>query len=122
MAIHELLISRRDLLLKQLQSMEEPSASERSVKPAPTGRSTIKDLALEALRAYPVGLDTNQIIAEIKEKHGQDIARSSMSPQLSRLKADGEIEQVGHVWRIVSLKNSNKINKAGDEEFDDLLG
>jgi hypothetical protein len=67
-----------------------------------TGKKTLKELALDALTENPDGLEALDIIKWIKEKHGIEVARESMSPQLSRLGHDNKINRVGLTWRLSS--------------------
>ncbi len=83
-----------------LDGVTEPVRRPRG-RPA-TGRKTLKELALEVLsRHYPNGVEAQSILAEILLIHGVEVARESMSPQLSRLGADGIITKVeGNLWRL----------------------
>jgi hypothetical protein len=65
-----------------------------------TGRKTLKELAIEVLQQRPEGAEANTIIAEIKSKHGIEVARESMSPQLSRLGQEGVLTREGLIWRL----------------------
>ncbi len=57
----------------------------------PSGRATIKDCVVEALREHPGGGSAEEITAWIATAHGLTIPRSSLSPQISRLKAEGVV-------------------------------
>lgn len=70
---------------------------------AGSGKKTLKELALEALQARPEGAETVQIIADIKERHGIDVPRESMSPQMSRLRHEGIVVREGSSWRLVQM-------------------
>lgn len=73
----------------------------RRVRGGSDGKPTLKELALEALSANNNGLEASAILAWIAEKHGLEIARESMSPQLSRLAQDGEIVRLeGGIWQL----------------------
>lgn len=64
---------------------------------------TIKDAVVEVLRSKPSGMTALEILAAIKERFSTDYPRTSLSPQLSRLRADGRIERAGgNVWRLTS--------------------
>jgi hypothetical protein len=67
---------------------------------AGTGRKTLKEMAVEALQKNTDGLEAAAILQWIKERYGLDVARESMSPQLSRLGQEGEIVRNGYVWRL----------------------
>ena len=69
---------------------------------------SIKDWVLKALSAAPEeGLDTDDVISSTIELGGPEVRRSSMTPQLSRLKAAGLIEQSGRFWRLFSSAPQN---------------
>lgn len=65
-----------------------------------TGKKTLKEMALDALRANPEGADAQAILSWIKDTHGLEVARESMSPQLSRLGHEGVITRDGLTWRL----------------------
>jgi len=69
-----------------------------------TGRKTLKELAIDALREHPEGADAQTILAWIKERHGMEVARESMSPQLSRLGQEGTLARDGLLWRLVQAR------------------
>jgi len=54
---------------------------------------TIKDMVLEILPKHPDGLTALEILAHIEQDFGQSIMRTSLSPQLSRLKSSGKIKR-----------------------------
>jgi hypothetical protein len=62
---------------------------------------TIKEAALKVLADYPNGLTAIEILKEINDRFGMNIVRSSLSPQLSRLKQDDRISQSGMVWSLL---------------------
>lgn len=61
---------------------------------------TIKEAVIQVLNVAHNGLTASEILEKINEIMGTDYARTSLSPQLSRLKQDGKIELDGQVWRI----------------------
>jgi len=64
------------------------------------GHPTLKDMALAVIDAAgPDGLDANQIREAIKANYGREIARESLSPQLSRLGQQEVLERHGLLWR-----------------------
>lgn len=66
---------------------------------APSGTTaTIKDMARDVLSGQPSGLNSSGILDAIQKRFGRDIERTSLSPQLSRLKEDGELILSGEVW------------------------
>lgn len=56
-----------------------------------TDEPTIKEMAIGVLKSEARGLEALEIIAGIRSHYGRSIERTSISPQLSRLKNDGEL-------------------------------
>jgi hypothetical protein len=67
----------------------------RRIKP-----NTIMDTVLKILRESPRGLIALDILAKINLNRDQPIERTSLSPQLSRLKQGGFIELEGSTWKL----------------------
>lgn len=64
---------------------------------------TIGDLALMVLlNADKNGLTSNEILEAIRQQWMPNLARTSLSPPLSRLKKKGTIELDGEQWRIAA--------------------
>jgi len=65
-------------------------------------RLSMKDLTLEALRDhFPEGATVNDLLSCFSERYQRpDIARTSLSPQLTRLKEEGRISRSGMVWHL----------------------
>jgi hypothetical protein len=61
---------------------------------------TIKEAVLEILGRYPMGLTAMDILREINASLNTSYARTTLSPQLSRLKHEGKIMQSGIVWLL----------------------
>lgn len=97
-------------LRKELVEIDAAETALHSVADAPKvrrqrggaeGKKTLKELALEALGANTDGMEATAILAWIAENRGIDVARESMSPQLSRLAQDGEIVRLdGGRWQL----------------------
>lgn len=87
--------------LKELQ-LAKAALDGQDAAPAPAQSSgpTIKDMARTVLNTGVAknGLTSHEILAGIKVEFDRDIDRTSLSPQLSRLKADGEIALDGEKW------------------------
>lgn len=71
--------------------------------------STMKQAAVQALREATGGLTTNELLKIINNELGTTYARSSLSPQLSRLKSDGFVyrEEDGR-WILASDPSLNE--------------
>ena len=71
---------------------------------SPYSKLTIKQLVLKALEDnFPEGANANDLLLHFKEAYGRsDITRTSLSPQLSRLKGeDFKIQLVGRKWVLL---------------------
>jgi len=66
-----------------------------------SGRKTIKELALQALRENPDGLEASAMVTWMASK-GHVVARESLSPQLSRLKEDHRVILEGTRWHAIT--------------------
>tara|TARA_R110002124_G_scaffold149220_1_gene315222 strand:+ start:390595 stop:390993 length:399 start_codon:yes stop_codon:yes gene_type:complete len=68
---------------------------------------TIMDMVLEILQEYGIddGLPSNLILEEIHKKYNKDIERTSMSPQLSRLRDRGRLDYFDGKWSLKKLEN-----------------
>ena len=66
-------------------------------------RLTIKQAVLEVLKDHPEGMTALEILSQINTRYfGGDILRTSLSPQLSRLKDnDRKIELRGNKWFLL---------------------
>lgn len=62
------------------------------------GRLTIQEMVLQILSMVPDGATANQIIEHIKARFNITVERTSLSPQLSRLKAEAKIALLGKTW------------------------
>jgi hypothetical protein len=67
---------------------------------SPYARLTIKELVLKALEEqFPSGATAHQLLELFSNAWGRgEIVRTSLSPQLSRLKADHKIDRDGSLW------------------------
>ena len=89
---------------KQYKAME----AERVM--SPYHRLTIKELVMKALtEQFPSGATAQQMLDLFSTAWGRGgIARTSLSPQLSRLKVDHKIENNGSVWFIRQIRPDEK--------------
>lgn len=74
---------------------------------------TIKEMITDVLSVHRQGGSADQIIAWIRETHRTEVVRSSLSPQLSRLKAEGIIvlDDQTSLWRS---KTPEEMHQIGD--------
>lgn len=78
---------------------EPPPPPARSPRRLP--EKTIKEAVLDILKPGPKGMTAVDILAEINRRYKADYPRTSLSPQLSRLKTMGLIKRKGTIWRYV---------------------
>ena len=68
----------------------------------PPKTNSIKDMVLEILEDAPSGLKALDILDFINAGYSANLKRTSLSPQLSRLKEEGKIHNSGLIWHRVS--------------------
>jgi hypothetical protein len=97
---------------------------------APVRAGSIKDWVLKALAQAPdIGLDTEDTITVVEMIGGPKVPRNSMTPQLSRLKADGLLVLEGRNWRLAPPGAAQKeetpdgetSGASEDEDYSDLV-
>lgn len=122
----EFIAARSKMILKQINDLRQELAALRNLKSTLSGKSvdsspkspqnrlnmTFQDMIVDVLNDQPShSAEALQIIDLIKEKHGKTILRSSISPQLSRLKAKSVLELNNNVWSLTDAYKAKK-NKA----------
>ena len=82
---------------------------------------TIKDMIRDVLKSMPNGLTSTEILSKIDESFGRQIERTSLSPQLSRMKDDGEVTLIDNLWFLpaASEEGSQKDYGSLSEENND---
>jgi hypothetical protein len=65
-------------------------------------RLTIKQAVIKILERAPRGLAALQILERLRTEFQMDYPRTSLSPQLSRLKNEGKIGLKGNVWYLIN--------------------
>jgi hypothetical protein len=118
-SLREFIAGRRDEIKKQIAALKgelrDLDLAEAAIKtgtitvhaPAVStpGKPTIKEMVLEVLSGRGgLGVEASEIIALISNRFGEEVPRSSLSPQLSRLKEDGLLDLEGRIWKIASSK------------------
>lgn len=71
---------------------------------------TIKDAVIEILRETGRGMEASEILPAVNARLGTEYPRTSLSPQLSRLKDDGLLQRNGTLWSL--LHQTPKMNEA----------
>jgi hypothetical protein len=115
--IQELIDAERPLREKLEEIARERRELERTAKAIGLGsiintrsesaegqRKTIKEAVIEILNSKPHGLTAMDILKELNSMTDTKYPRTSLSPQLSRLKRDGRITQSGIVWSLAKSK------------------
>lgn len=71
---------------------------------SPYSRMTIKELVKKALvEHFPEGATANDLLDVFANAWGRtEIERTSLSPQLSRLRRDNILFRQGHIWRLTA--------------------
>jgi hypothetical protein len=103
----------KQLIAELKQELTELALAEKAITtgtPAPAldvGRGsspTIKEMVLEVLEGETEGATAQTIIELINNRFGEEIARPSLSPQLSRLKEEGYLALDGRTWRLTKYE------------------
>lgn len=89
---------------------QETRPSERALvaqgrAPRRLSEATIKMTVLNLLHAFPAGQTALEILERINRTVDAPYPRTSLSPQLSRLKTEGKIHRIGRVWTLGSGPN-----------------
>ncbi|MGB9427086.1 MAG: hypothetical protein WCB09_11830 [Methylocella sp.] len=105
------LLEERLRLARAESAAAETSKDQRSVrqtKERRQPRGIIKRAILKTLEDAPEGMDALTILFTINYRLGSNFARTSLSPQLSRLKEDGFVILTRKIWKLAPC---------GDEEI-----
>ncbi|MFT9448718.1 hypothetical protein [Gluconobacter japonicus] len=95
------------LELKDIQRAHEAlnpcidAAQEDSQNNARGKKVTIKEMILSVLTDFSDGLNAIVIGEQIHKKFNKEFERSSISPQLSRLKKEGLVSLSGDIWVLI---------------------
>ena len=88
-----------------------------AVPKSPYARLTIKELVRKALsEQFENGATANQLLELFASAWGRnDIVRTSLSPQLSRLRKEGTLFRTGQIWRLVNRRLPGSNDAASDQ-------
>lgn len=75
-------------------------------------RGVIKRAVLELLEQNPDGMDALTILVTINYRLGSNFERTSLSPQLSRLKEDGFVSLNRKIWKLAATTSAHEISPA----------
>lgn len=74
----------------------------RGLQEARAPRGVIKRAVLKILSETTVGMDALAILRALNDRLGSNYQRTSLSPQLSRLKSDGLVRLDGTLWSVTN--------------------
>ncbi len=127
-------ISRREAEIRELRS--QLLAELRELKAAKTAiesgdetapfksdarrEPTIKEMIISVLTERRGQGTAEQMISWILEDFGRSVLRSSLSPQMSRLKQDGKLRDVGGVWMLTQLHPTSGDSRGVLPDFNDM--
>jgi hypothetical protein len=84
-----------------MQQADNPPVAPSPPVPSSNEKLTIKSMILTALSShFHDGATPAELRTFIKDVFGREIDRTSMSPQLTRLREDGAVEQTDRKWRL----------------------
>lgn len=88
-----------------------------TIPKSPYARLTIKELIVKGLQEqFELGATASQLLELFASAWGRtDVVRTSLSPQLSRLKQDGELIRDGQRWRLAPVLRTSEQNTATDQ-------
>lgn len=88
-------------LTKAIETLEKFSTSNH-VRTSHFTKSnlTIMEMVVEILKKFPTGLSASNILELIHDRYDNELERTSLSPQLSRLKQRGELSYNNGKWLL----------------------
>lgn len=132
--IHTFLTNRKKEIFSQIKALRHELAELRLVEQTLSGRvasdsasagtrgiekpPTFQDMIVQVLAGRPQGATAIDILQLIEAIFGKKIIRSSISPQLSRLKSAGVLILENNMWRLVNAPDAESADP-GEEPADD---
>lgn len=104
--------------LKVAKSALDPHGSALGADSAPSATKTIKEMIRDVLKSNPQGLTSTEILIKINEFSARKIERTSLSPQLSRMKEDDEVTLQNNFWFLTGIGEFAR--NAAESQFIDL--
>lgn len=98
----------------------EPEKKVRKRSRSPSDGPTFKDMIKVVLTEKGSGAEALEIIDLIKARFGKEIKRTSISPQLSRLKASGDLLLDDKVWLLPQHRKPVTLPEFEDDHRDYL--
>ena len=93
----------------KIRVKDEPEKPSVHRQPLRLRGMTLQAAVIEILKDNKFGLPAAEILKEINSRHKMSFARESLSPQISRLKQAGRVEQSGRIWKLAD-QHPTKIN------------
>lgn len=133
--LREFIATRQDEIASQMAALKREERELRIAlnaldggKPRANGkaraeRPTLNEMIVAVLTEFGAATSEN-IIGLIKDKFGADVPKSSMSPQLSRLKREGvvELDVTNKIWRLAVESQSPDRNEAASDASETSAG
>ena len=132
--IRDIVASRKAAIKEQMTSLRAEMAEIKAVEAAldsvvgaqPRKKSsepTIKEMIVDVLEGREDGATSDEIITLVKDKYEKAVPRSSMSPQLSRLKGDERVTRENERWMLPKFAsgNSDGASDPADNQQDDNM-
>ena len=83
---------------------QKPAPRTIEIEPKQVAPRTMKEATVDTLRKFPDGLPATEILPVVNKLLGTDYPRSSLSPQLSRLKREGVIYDIKGLWKLFPIE------------------
>lgn len=97
--ISALKIELQELKLAEA-AIHSGTPSQTAVRRSDEDKPTIKEMILGALEGRKEGADAIKVITLIRQEYGEDVERSSLSPQLTRLRREGKVTLNNGIWKL----------------------
>ena len=102
--IERLKLERRQLVAAELVAAHE--AAKRRDRSNQKKPETIKEQVVKILSDTPSGMTAKEILTQLNSRFDRNLKRESLSPQLSRLGAEGSIERDGKIWILPNFESA----------------
>lgn len=116
-------------IYEEMRAIEVSLAAYKNISPAEMGRPvsivqsglfdkktqkapskpTIKQMIVVVLDGVESGLNANAILDEINDRWDMKLVRTSLSPQLSRLKQEGHLIYFNNKWRLAEKNEASGV-------------
>lgn len=83
-----------------LLSFEEHPRTQNALGSPQSDSLSVREMLVHILRGSPRGLDVRTLLNLLKSVFGADVPRTTVSPQLSRMKQEGLLTLEGDVWKL----------------------